>query len=411
MSKKIFGPFSQLLTMSNLPESGAIKDDQLEVLSNAGVLVNENMIEQVGDFDQLLHNHPNEDVIELQKGITGLPGFIDCHTHICFAGNRAQDYALRNAGHTYLEIAEKGGGIWDTVKATREATLWELASSTAARANQLLRRGVTTIEVKSGYGLSVQEELKMLRAIQRANVSTKADLIPTCLAAHVKPHDFSGSPQEYLQIMESELFPVLRSEELANRVDAFAEEGAFTLEELLPYFSKASEMGFDLTIHADQFHTGGSDLAVRFGALSADHLEASGAKEVEALASSDVVAVALPGASVGLGCDFAPARTLLNKGGSLAIASDWNPGSAPMGDLLTQAAILGAFQKLTNAEVLAGITVRAAKALNLHDRGALLPGKKADVALFTTSDYRDILYHQGQMKPAQTIKNGNLLRL
>ena len=165
-------------------------------------------------------------------------------------------------------------------------------------------------------------------------------------------------------------------------------------------------MGFELTLHADQFTPGGSEVAVTCGALSADHLEASGPSEVQALAQSDVVATALPGASIGLGCDFTPARALLDAGACLAIASDFNPGSAPMGDLLTQASILGAFEKLANAEVLAGITYRAARALGLSDRGRLLPGMKADLAVFPTDDFNEILYHQGQLRPSLVWKNG-----
>ena len=174
----------------------------------------------------------------------------------------------------------------------------------------------------------------------------------------------------------------------------------------MPYFAKAKEMGFDITVHADQFTTGGSQTAVDFKALSADHLEASRKKEITLLAQSNTIAMALPGASLGLGCNFTPARKILDQGGALAIASDHNPGSAPMGDLLTQASILGAFEKLSNGEVLAGITFRAAKALNLDDRGSLEVGKEADLVLFPTDNYQEITYHQGQLKPIRVYKNG-----
>ncbi|MEL6720755.1 MAG: amidohydrolase family protein, partial [Bacteroidota bacterium] len=263
-----------------------------------------------------------------------------------------------------------------------------------------------TIEVKSGYGLSVDEEHKMLKAIQLANEETIVDLIPTCLAAHIFPKDFDGKITDYLQEISEKLFPKILTEKLCNRVDAFIEEEAFSRSIIRPYFEKAKQLGFDLTVHADQFHTSGSEVAIEFGAVSADHLEASTDKEIALLAKSEVIPVALPGASIGLGCDFTPARKLLDAGTSLAIASDWNPGSAPMGNLLTQAAILGTFQKLSNAEVLAGMTFRAAAALKLKDRGRLQQGKLADIVAFPTEHFNEILYHQGQLKPSRVWKAG-----
>ncbi|RZK15330.1 MAG: imidazolonepropionase, partial [Hymenobacter sp.] len=275
-------------------------------------------------------------IFELTEDYVALPGWIDAHTHICFAGSRAQDYALRNAGKTYLEIAQAGGGIWDSVQQTRRASQGELTRLTVQRANRHLQNGVTTIEVKSGYGLSVTEELKQLRAIKAADEQTAADLISTCLAAHTLPRDYTGPPEAYLADIAQQLLPQLKQEGLTKRVDAFVEQGAFSAAQIAPYFAEARRLGFQLTVHADQFHAFGSRVAVEFGAVSADHLEVSGEAEIQLLAQSQVVPVALPGASLGLGCAFAPARRLLDAGASLAIASDWNPGSAPMGDLLTE---------------------------------------------------------------------------
>ncbi|MCL4161611.1 UNVERIFIED_CONTAM: hypothetical protein GTU68_015319, partial [Idotea baltica] len=302
-----------------------------------------------------------------------------------------------------------GGGIWDTVTQTRKASKEELIKKTIKLANRHLRNGVTTLEVKSGYGLSVEAELKMLRAIKMANASVSSDLISTCLAAHMLPRDYSGNEEAYLNEISTLLFPKLKEENLTNRIDAFIEESAFSSEQINPYFKKANEMGFDITVHADQFSTGGSQVAIDFDAISADHLEASTEKEIKALSKSNVISIALPGASIGLGCAFTPARKLLDNGGALAIASDHNPGSAPMGDLLTQATILGSFEKLSNAEVLAGITFRAAAALNLHDRGKLEEGFLADFSLFHTRNYQDILYNQGNLKPCMVWKNGALV--
>ena len=408
---KLIGPFKQLITMTGLPLKGALSDAQLVIIDDAGMLIEDGKIKTIGLFKNMAVDADNAttEITTLQGDHVCLPGFIDAHTHICFGGSRAKDYAMRNAGKTYLEIAKAGGGIWDTVTQTRKASTEELIKKAIKRSKQHLKNGVTTLEVKSGYGLSVSEELKMLRAIKTTNAQTPLDLIPTCLAAHMKPKDFLGTNTAYLEEISSTLFPILKEENLSHRIDAFIEESAFSKEEIRPYFKKAKEMDFDITVHADQFSTDGSAVAVEFGALSADHLEASTDKEIELLSKSNVIATALPGASIGLGCAFTPARKLLDAGCSVAIASDHNPGSAPMGDLLTQAAILQTFEKLSNAEVLAGITYRAAAALNLTDRGQLKEGLLADFVLFHTNDYNEILYNQGSFKPCIVFKNGELV--
>jgi len=399
----LIGPFTQLLPMTGLPLKGALKDEQLPIIENGGILVSEGKILKVGVFDELKSD--DVDIHPIEGAQVCLPGFVDSHTHICFGGTRARDYAYRNAGKTYLEIAKAGGGIWDTVTQTRKASQQELVEGILSRSKKHLKNGVTTIEVKSGYGLSVDEELKMLRAIQQANATSTASLIPTCLAAHMKPKDWNQD-KDYLDVIINELFPIIKAENLAHRVDAFVEESAFSPEEIKPYFQKAKEMGFDITVHADQFTTGGSQVAVDFDAVSADHLEVSTIKEIQLLAKSNTIATALPGASIGLGCAYTPARKILDAGGALSIASDHNPGSAPMGDLLTQASILGTFEKLSNTEVLAGITYRAAAALRLTDRGKLEAGAVADFVIFPTDNYQEITYHQGQLRPSEVWKKG-----
>ncbi|WP_282112702.1 imidazolonepropionase [Maribacter stanieri] len=408
-NRTLIGPFKQIIPMTGINLKGAISDHELEIIEDGGILIEDNLILATGNFEDLKIAYPEAEIHPLKGNHVCVPGFVDAHTHICFGGSRAKDYAMRNAGKSYLEIAHAGGGIWDTVTQTRKSSLEELTKSTIKRANRHLKNGTTTLEVKSGYGLTVSEELKMLRAIKNADNEALPELISTCLAAHMLPKDFDGSETEYLKMISEELFPFLKEEKLANRIDAFIEQSAFSEDDIQAYFSKASEMNFDITVHADQFSAGGSKVAVEFNAISADHLEASGDTEIGLLAQSDTISVALPGASIGLGCDFTPARKLLDAGAALAIASDHNPGSAPMGDLLTQASILGTFQKLTNAEVLAGITFRAAAALKLEDRGKLEAGLLADLAVFHSDNYQDILYNQGNLKPCMVWKNGALV--
>jgi imidazolonepropionase len=407
--KTLLGPFAQILPMTGLSLKGTLQDEQLMVIEKGGVVVENGEIIAVADYKSLLKKYPDSEIAFMDTPLVLLPGFIDCHTHICYDGTRNRDYAMRIAGKSYLEIARAGGGIWDSVTKTRIADIVTLTENTVARANRHLKEGVTTIEVKSGYGLNLEGELKMLRAIQQAGMHTKATLISTCLAAHMKPRDYAGTEDEYLQWVLAELLPVLQQEQLSNRVDIFIEETAFSANAAAAFLKQAMQQGFAATVHADQFSAGGAAVAVNAGALSADHLEASGEKEIALLANSNTVAVVLPGASLGLGMQYAPARKLLNAGASVAIASDWNPGSAPMGDLLIQAAVMSAAEKLSTAEVLAALTVRAAPALQLKDAGQLLAGYAADLQAYPTSDYRDILYYQGKMKPAMVWKKGELV--
>ena len=407
--KKLTGPFSQLLSLADMPLKGAIKDDQLKVITDSGILTADGIIIATGHFETLRSQHPDAVVEEIKEDYVLLPGFVDCHTHICFAGSRAKDYDLRIQGKSYMEIAKAGGGIWDSVTQTRAADEPALIASLVKRAERHLSEGVTTIEVKSGYGLSVTEELKQLRAIKHADGLTKADLISTCLAAHLLPRDFNGDTEAYLNYILQKLLPLVKKEGLSNRADIFIEENAFGTAAALKYLTAAKAMGFELTVHADQFSTGGLGVAIAMGAVSADHLEASGDREIELIRETNTVAVVLPGASLGLGMPYAPARKLLDAGACLAIASDWNPGSAPMGDLLLQAALMSATEKLGTAEVFAGLTYRAAYALSLSDRGQLKAGMLADMQAYPCSDYREILYHQGKLKPAKVWKNGTLI--
>jgi imidazolonepropionase len=410
--KKLIGPFKQLLTMNNLPVKGVLKDIDLEIIENAGIIADGEFIWEINEYKGLLqqaeqHNY----AIEEQKStLIALPGFIDPHTHICWAGNRANDYSLRLEGKTYTEVAQSGGGIWSTVQKIREAFINDLTKITSERAEKLLKDGVTTIEVKSGYGLTIDDELKMLQAINKADRYVMADLIPTCLAAHILPKDFNGSNSNYLHLLLKELLPTIYEKGLANRVDIYCDDSAFKPTEALEYLTEARNMGFEITVHADQFSVGGSEIAVKVDAVSADHLEASGKKEIKLLAKSNLVPVALPASSLGLGYKFAPARQLLDEGASLAIGSDWNPGSAPMGDLLVSAAILGMYEKLTMAETIAAITFRAAAAIDLKDRGILKPGNLADFIAFELDDYREILYYQGKIKPVKVWKKGTLVK-
>lgn len=403
MDTVIIGPFDQILTMNNLPRSGPISDNQLEIIEKGGIRVVDGAIVEIGKFSDI---RQSSDIWEeVQSPCVAIPGLIDAHTHICWAGTRAGDYSLRLQGYSYQEIAARGGGILDTTRKTREASEETLVEGVLSRAAFLIKNGVTTCEVKSGYGLNLEDELKILDVIQKANLLQPVNLISTCLAAHSKPPEYA-SHEEYLRYIANTLLPMIKHKKLSHRCDIFVEEGAFSSELAKRYLMQAKQLGFDLVVHADQFTVGGSQVACEVGAVSADHLECSSDAEFAMLKRAGVIPIALPGASLGLGQHFAKGRKMLDAGLPLVIASDWNPGSAPMGQLLTQAAVFGAAEKLTMAETLAGITVRAAMALRMPTIGKLCSSMRADITCYKTKDFREILYYQGSLQPVEVYVGG-----
>ena len=390
--------------MVNLPERGAISDNSLEIIDDGGVVIEDGKIIEVGDFLSLSKN--NLDVREITYPCVLLPGFIDSHTHVCHYGNRSDEYAKRNSGISYQQILEEGGGIHNTMNSTSNSTDEQLTDDTLNRLKRHFQEGVLTCEVKSGYAPNLEDEVRMLRIINEIDISNDIDLISTCLAAHVTPKKYESS-KKYLDSIVNELLPIIKEENLSNRVDIFIEEKAFSVTEASNFLEKIKS-DFYITAHANQFTSGGLKVGVDNGAVSVDHLEVITDQEIDYLSKSDTTGVVLPGCSVGIGIPFAPARKLLDNNCKVSIASDWNPGSAPMGDLLMQASLLGSTEKLSNAEVLAGITCREANALSLEDRGSLENGKIADMIGFKTNDFRDILYNQGKLKPSFICKRGKI---
>ena len=390
--------------MVNLPERGAISDNSLEIIDDGGVVIEDGKIIEVGDFLSLSKN--DLDVREITYPCVLLPGFIDSHTHVCHYGNRSDEYAKRNSGISYQQILEEGGGIHNTMNSTSNSTDEQLTDDTLNRLKRHFQEGVLTCEVKSGYAPNLEDEVRMLRIINEIDSSNDIDLIPTCLAAHVTPKKYESS-KKYLDSIVNDLLPIIKEENLSNRVDIFIEEKAFSITEASNFLEKIKN-DFYITAHANQFTSGGLKVGVDNGAVSVDHLEVITDQEIDYLSKSDTTGVVLPGCSLGLGIPFAPARKLLDYNCKVSIASDWNPGSAPMGDLLMQASLLGSTEKLSNTEVLAGITCRSANALSLEDRGSLENGKIADMIGFKTNDFRDILYNQGKLKPSFICKRGKI---
>ena len=402
--KRLIGPFSQIITMSNLPLKGSITDEKLEIIENGGVIIDGNKILDVGKFSDLVKKEKNIFEIDFQSVL--VPGFIDCHTHICHYGSRSEEYSKRNAGMSYQQILSEGGGIHNTMTATENASDEELEKVTVSRLDRHFNEGVLTCEIKSGYGSDLNQEVRLLNIINKINKNHAMGIIPTCLAAHVTPKIYNSS-SEYLNKIIEELIPVLEKKKLTNRIDVFIEEKAFSVSESFDYLSQLKNK-FDITVHANQFSSGGVKVGVDCGAKSVDHLEVIDDNEIRYLSNSNTSAVVLPGCSLGLGIPFAPARKLLDNNCKLSIATDWNPGSAPMGDLLQQSSLLGSIEKLSSAEVFSAITYRSADALGLNDRGKIEKEKLADFIGFKTDNYRDILYNQGKLKPSFICKRGEI---
>ena len=402
--KRLIGPFSQIITMSNLPLKGSITDEKLEIIENGGVIIDGNKILEVGKFSDLVKKEKNIFEIDFQSVL--VPGFIDCHTHICHYGSRSEEYSKRNAGMSYQQILSEGGGIHNTMTATENASDEELEKVTVSRLDRHFNEGVLTCEIKSGYGSDLNQEVRLLNIINKINKNHAMGIIPTCLAAHVTPKIYNSS-SEYLEKIIEELIPVLEKKKLTNRIDIFIEEKAFSVSESFDYLSQLKNK-FDITVHANQFSSGGVKVGVDCGAKSVDHLEVIDDNEIRYLSNSNTSAVVLPGCSLGLGIPFAPARKLLDNNCKLSIATDWNPGSAPMGDLLQQSSLLGSIEKLSSAEVFSAITYRSADALGLNDRGKIEKEKLADFIGFKTDNYRDILYNQGKLKPSFICKRGEI---
>jgi imidazolonepropionase len=340
------------------------------------------------------------------------PGLVDCHTHLLFGGDRALDFDLRAKGATYAAIAAAGGGIRSTVAHTRGLSAAELAATALPRARALLADGVTTLEVKSGYGLDVASELRMLEAARLLGEELDVEIVPTLLALHALPDAFAADRAGYIELVSRELIPAAAGAGLARAVDVFCESIAFTRAECAAVLRAAREHGLAVKVHADQLSdTGGAALAAEFGALSADHLEYTSAAGVAALAASGTVAVLLPGAFLMLGeTQRPPLAALRAHGVPLAVATDLNPGTSPCTSLSLALALARAQFGLSAEEGFAAVTREAARALGLADsRGTLEPGKRADFCLWDLGHPRELGYWLGP-GPCHAVVRGGRVR-
>jgi len=339
------------------------------------------------------------------------PGLVDCHTHLVYAGNRAREFEARLAGATYEDIARAGGGIASTVRAARAATEAELVAQSRPRLASLAAEGVTTIEIKSGYGLETATECKQLAAARTLAAEVGVDVRTTLLAAHTIPAEFAGRADDYIDLVCNETIPEAARHGLADAVDAFCETIGVTPEQTRRVFAVAKTHGLAVKLHADQLSdSGGAALAAQFGALSADHLEWTNAKGVEALAHSGTVAVLLPGAFYALReTRLPPIDALRAARVPIAISTDCNPGTSPVQSLLLMLNMACTLFRLTPAEALAGVTVHAARALGLSDRGTLVAGQRADLALWNIEAPPELAYRIGANPCAGVVRGGRVI--
>ena len=377
------------------------------LLENAAVVWIDDTINWVGSWQDIPAEFDAEPVIDCERRLV-IPGLIDCHTHLCFGGWRADEFESRLRGASYQEIAAAGGGIASTVTATRAASTGKLRRKSKSLLDAMLGLGVTTVECKSGYGLDAANELKQLEVYRLLDQTHPVDLVPTFLGAHIVPPEHRGARQRYISLLCEELIPAIANEGLAQFCDAFVEQGAFTIDEARLIFTTAIEHGLQIKVHADQLSDGGGALlAAEMGAVSAEHLEYISGEGIEALADSGTVAVSLPLASLYLGEPFLPARKLLSAGVPVAVATDFNPGSAPSYHLPLAMTLACLSQHMTPQEVINGVTTVAARAISAESRiGSLLPGYKADLAIIDMPSLNQWLYHFVPNACLRVLKNG-----
>ncbi|MGO9317973.1 MAG: imidazolonepropionase [Terracidiphilus sp.] len=386
----------QLVTLAGPARPrGGVELRELGLVENAAMLVEDGRITSARPYAELRASIPPEATIIDAEGRCVTPGFVDAHTHLVFAGNRADEFEQRIAGASYQQIAAEGGGILRTVRLTRAATEDELLAAARQHMDWMLRSGTTTIEAKSGYGLERGTELKMLRVLKRLNAEGPAHIVSTLLAAHMIPPEFDGRREEYLRWIAEELIPEVTAAKLASSCDAFCDDHALTVDEARSVLTAARRHGLRLRIHAEQFRPGtGAALAAELRTATADHLEAVTSKTLGLLREAAVQPVLLPGSVFALGREqYPPARKMIELGLAIVLATDFNPGSSPVASMPFILSLACLQMRLTPAEALVAATLNAAWSLALGDRvGSLEAGKDADFLIHEFNDYRELVY-------------------
>ncbi len=385
------------------PRKGAAQNEA-GIIPRGAVAILDDRILDVGESNDIIHRYRGDDTRLIDAtGKTVTPGLVDAHTHLVWAGWRDEEYELRLKGATYLEIMEAGGGIMSTVLATRLASEAELQQLTKARLARMLAHGTTTVEVKSGYGLSIEDELKSLRTVRDLNIELQAAgtgprIAPTFLGAHAVPAEYAGDQEGYVNLVIDKMLPAVVAEGLAEWCDVFCDVGAFTADQTRRILAAAKALGMGARLHANEFaRVGAIQVAAEMGAISADHLLVLEPEDIETLKEAGTIAVLLPGTPLGLGLGhYAPARTLIEAGVPVALATDCNPGTCPCENLALMISLACSQMKMTPTEAIVAATINSAYALNRSDLlGSLEPGKLADIVIWNAPNHRHLAYHFG----------------
>jgi imidazolonepropionase len=383
---------------------------ELCVVPDGAVLIENARITWIGPSADLRRNDDGAEVIDA-AGKTVFPGLIDSHTHLVFAGAREVEFERRLKGASYQEISASGGGIQSTVRHVRRASKDDLKTLARRRLDRLLGFGVTTVEIKSGYGLTLSDELKCLEVIADLNAEGPQDVVPTFLGAHAVPEEYATNRAGYVRQLSDEMLPEIARSRLAKFCDVFCDVGAFTLEESESILSRAGELGFALKMHADELSArGGAELAARLGCTSADHLLCITEAGINSLARAGTIANLLPGTAFFLGVPYAPARRLIEYGLAVALATDCNPGTCPTENLPLVGTMACTQMRMSPAEVVSALTINAAAALRLSDQvGSIEVGKQADFVIFDCPNYQRLFYHFGVNHVWRVIKRGRVV--
>ena len=408
---------AELVTCSGFGAKKGKEMADLHIIEDGAVIIKEGVVETVGqsgDIENQLKDNGADlsdfDIIDA-RGKAVLPGFVDSHTHLVFGGYRAEEFSWRLRGDSYMEIMQRGGGIVNTVEATRQASAEELLESGIRRLNSMLSFGVTTVEGKSGYGLDRETEIKQLEVMARLNQIHYIDVVPTFLGAHAVPQEYKGKPDAFIDLMATDVLPRVADQNLAEFCDIFCEKGVFSVEQSRRLLSRAKELGLKLKLHADEIvQLGGAELAAELGAVSADHLLQASGQGIKDMAAAGVVATLLPATAFSLKEPYANGRKMIDSNCAVALATDFNPGSCFTESIPLVFALATIYMNISIEEAISALTINSAAALDRADRiGSIDKGKMGDLIILEFPSYTFIPYHLGVSTVEKVIKQGNLV--
>lgn len=410
MKKLIYNP-AQIVTVDTNGSNFKRGKDQNDIglLTDHSIIIEDGVIKNLIPTNKVNLTEFNE-IYDI-SGKVILPGLVECHTHTAFSGSRANEFKERISGISYEDIARRGGGINTTVTAVRNSSFENIVDAMKPRIFNFISQGITTLEIKSGYGLDFENEIKLLKAINYVGQLYPVDIIPTFLGAHTISPELKTDRDKYINILINDLIPYVSENELAYFCDGFCESTAFSADEIDKIFNKAVECGLNIKLHTEQFNSiGGLDIALKYNAVSVDHLEVLETKDIPKLSEIETVAVLLPGVSFFLDYQYAPARELIENNAIVALSTDFNPGSSHINNIHYIMWLAAIKMKMTVEEIISAVTINAAKALNLeNDRGSIELNKKADFAVFDVKEYSEIIYNVGVNSNYITIKDGEII--